>query len=266
MTKIIAEIGWNHMGDLELAKKMILASKESGADFVKFQTWSLTRLKEGPWDKDGRKEIYEKAELSFDDHIKIKNYCDSLDVQFFSSVFSIPDAEMLAQVQHNYVKIASFESRNILLLQACDDLFDTFFISTGTSTIDEIKKSLSHIHKSKVVLLHCVSSYPLLYENANLPQITRLKKISEVVGYSDHTGGVEGAKTALEYDIQFIEKHFTIDHNLPGRDNKFAVLPHELKELREYIDIRNQMSIDHGDVLLDCEADARKVMSGRFDG
>lgn len=266
MTKIIAEIGWNHMGNLDLAQKMILASKENGADFVKFQTWSLSRLVKGPWDKDGRKEIYEKAELSFDDHIKIKKYCDSLDIQFFSSVFSIPDAEMLAQVQSNHVKIASFESRNIPLLQTCDNLFDTIFISTGTSTIYEIKKSLSHMHKSKIVLLHCVSSYPLLYENANLPQITRLKKIADIVGYSDHTEGIAGAKVALEYDVQFIEKHFTTDHNLPGRDNKFAILPHELKELREYINIRNQMNIDHGDVVLDCESDARKVMPGRFNG
>ena len=76
MTKLIAEIGWNHMGDMKLAKEMILAAKESGADFAKFQTWSVRRLKRGSWDTDGRRQIYEKAELSFDKHIELKKYCD----------------------------------------------------------------------------------------------------------------------------------------------------------------------------------------------
>ena len=74
MTKIVSEIGWNHMGDLTLAKEMIHASKESGADIVKFQTWSVSRLKKGPWDKDGRTEIYKKAELSENDHQQLKAY------------------------------------------------------------------------------------------------------------------------------------------------------------------------------------------------
>ena len=89
MTKIIAEIGWNHMGDMALAKEMISKAKDNGADYVKFQTWSVDRLKPGPWDEDGRTEIYKEAELSKDDHISLKSFSESYGIPFLSSVFSI---------------------------------------------------------------------------------------------------------------------------------------------------------------------------------
>jgi sialic acid synthase SpsE len=264
MTKIISEIGWNHMGDMDLAKEMISASKENGADMVKFQTWSLERLKDGPWDTDGRREIYEKAELTKDKHIELYEYSNKLNIPFFSSVFSVEDARLLVYVEKDKVKIASFESRNKELLSFCDGLFDTIYISTGTSTIDEIKESLEYIKTSNVVLLHCVSSYPLEPQNTNLPKINALKEICDRVGYSDHTTGVEVSKAALEYDIEVIEKHFTLDHDLPGRDNKFAILPHELKELSDYIKLRKEVNVNHGNGYLECEEEAREVMTGRF--
>ncbi|HUV84432.1 MAG TPA: N-acetylneuraminate synthase family protein, partial [Methanosarcinales archaeon] len=80
--KIIAEIGWNHMGDMNLAKKMIDSAKECGADYAKFQTWSVKNLKLGPWDQDGRREIYEKAELTIDKHKELKSYCDNVGIKF----------------------------------------------------------------------------------------------------------------------------------------------------------------------------------------
>ena len=104
------------------------------------------------------------------------------------------------------------------------------------------------------------------YANANLPRINSLEKLCDRVGYSDHTFGVEGSKAALEYDVEVIEKHFTIDHDLPGRDNKFAILPHELKELSDYIRLREEMNVNHGNGYLECEEEAREVMTGRFDG
>ena len=265
-TKIISEIGWNHMGDMDLAKHMILESGLNGADMIKLQTWSVDRLKDGPWDTDGRREIYEKAELTKDKHFELLEYCDKISIPFFTSVFSIEDARLLAYVEVERVKIASFESRNKELLSFCDGLFDTIYISTGTSTVDEIKESLEYIKTSNVVLLHCVSSYPLEYANTNLPRINSLKKLCDRVGYSDHTSGVEGSKAALEYDIEVIEKHFTTDHDLPGRDNKFAILPHELKELSDYIKLREEMNVDHGDGYMDCEIESREVMTGRFSG
>ena len=266
MTKIISEIGWNHMGDMDLAKRMITESVNNGADMVKFQTWSVDRLKDGPWDEDGRLEIYKKAELTKDNHFELLEYCNDLNIPFFTSVFSVEDAELLSEVQTERVKIASFEARNPTLLTYCDSKFDTMYISTGTTTVDEIKESLNYIHNAEVVLLHCVSSYPLEYANANLPRINSLEKLCDRVGYSDHTFGVEGSKAALEYDVEVIEKHFTIDHDLPGRDNKFAILPHELKELSDYIRLREEMNVNHGNGYLECEEEAREVMTGRFDG
>ena len=245
---------------------MILKSKENGADFVKFQTWSVKRLKNGPWDEDGRLEIYKKAELSIDQHLELYEYSDKLCIPFFSSVFSVEDAELLSEVQTDRVKIASFESRNPTLLSYCDSRFDTVYISTGTSSVGEIEEHLDYLPTSNVVLLHCVSSYPLESKNTNLPRINSLKKLCDRVGYSDHTFGVEGSKAALEYDIEVIEKHFTLDHDLPGRDNKFAILPEELKELSDYIKRREEMNISHGDGYLECEQEARDIMTGRFDG
>ena len=133
MIKTIAEIGWNHCGDMELAKQMILAAKESGATYAKFQSWSVERLKPGAWDEDGRREIYEKAELTKERHVELINYCNKTGIKFLSSVFSIKDAELLLSLGVTEVKIPSFESRNHKLIQYCDDNFDTIFMSTGTS-------------------------------------------------------------------------------------------------------------------------------------
>jgi sialic acid synthase SpsE len=268
MTKIVSEIGWNHMGDITLAKEMISASKENGADFVKFQTWSVERLKNGPWDEDGRLEIYKKAELTKDQHVELYEYSNKVGIEFFSSAFSIEDAKLLSEVQNKYVKIASFDSDNIDLLKFCNDNFETMFISTGTKTVDEVKSSVSreNIPDAKIIVLHCISSYPLEPKNANLPRINSFKKIYDKVGYSDHTFGVETTKVALEYDIDIVEKHFTLDRDLPGRDNKFAILPHELKDLSDYIKLREESKTFHGDGYLECEQEAREVMTGRFDG
>ena len=274
MTKIISEIGWNHMGDISLAKEMIHASKENGADIVKFQTWSVSRLKPGPWDEDGRTEIYKKAELSENDHQQLKAYSEGLDIEFLSSVFSVHDAKLLFELSISSVKIASAESRNVELLSYCDDNFKTVYLSTGTSSVDEIEKHLKYLPTSNVILLHCISSYPLEPKNTNLPRINSLKRLRNKyrrvheggVGYSDHTFGVETAKISLEYGIDVIEKHFTLDNDLPGRDNKFAILPHQLKELSDYIKLREEATVYHGDGYLECEQESRDIMTGRFDG
>jgi len=264
VTKVISEIGWNHLGDIELAKEMISASFENGADFVKFQTWSVDRLKSGPWDNDGRSEIYKKAELKKEHHFELFEFSNKLGIEFFTSVFSIEDAALLKDIQTKNVKIASFESRNLDLLSYCNDNFSNIYLSTGTSSVGEIQNSLAFLNKADVTLLHCVSSYPLKPKNANLPRILSLKKICNKVGYSDHTEGISGAIISLEFEPTVIEKHFTINQNLAGRDNKFSILPDELKMLKNHIKIRSEMKIAHGDSYLDCEKEAREIMTGRF--
>jgi sialic acid synthase SpsE len=264
MTKLIAEIGWNHMGDMKLAKEMISTANESGADFAKFQTWSVDRLKSGVWDTDGRRKIYENAELDLDKHIELKEYCDKVGIGFMSSVFSIEDAKLLKQVVTDYVKIPSFESRNDELINYCSDCFEHIILSTGTSKASEITTSIGGI--ANITLLHCVSSYPCNLDIVNLPRIDKLRELSPSVGFSDHTKGVDVSILSLGYDLDFIEKHFTIDNDLPGRDNKFAILPDELKQLKNSIDIFARVNKNLGGDYQECELDSRENYTGRFNG
>ena len=156
------------------------------------------------------------------------------------------------------------ESRNIKLINYCVDNFDEILISTGTSTLDEISNSVKDIPKEKLTLLHCVSSYPCNFDVVNLPRILDLEELSDSVGYSDHTQGIEASVMSLSYNVKFIEKHFTIDNDLPGRDNKFAILPNELKRLKEYIDIHMKVNLDHGSDYQKCEEETREIYSGRW--
>ena len=269
MIEVIAEIGWNHMGDMNIAKNMIEAAKDSGATYAKFQTWSVNRLKNGEWDNDGRREIYTKAELSVDDHKTLIEHCNKVGIEFLSSVFSVPDARLLRDLGIDKVKIPSFECRNKELIQFCDDNFSVVFMSTGTSKWEEIKASVKLFTKATLVLMHCVSSYPADYKKANITKLAHLKTLYSPlvrvhVGYSDHIFGVESCKVAMGYGLSAIEKHFTVDRNLPGRDNKFAILPHEMKELTEYIKIFNEMHQFHGLDYQPCEEASRTHYTGRF--
>ncbi|MED5354432.1 MAG: N-acetylneuraminate synthase family protein [Bacteroidota bacterium] len=266
MIKVIAEIGWNHCGDIELAKKFIAAAKESGADYAKFQTWSTARLKNGDWDKDGRREIYEKAQLSREDHIELIECCNENNILFLSSVFSIPDAELLVELGCNIVKIPSFESRNKELITFCNNNFDTIIMSTGTSTFEEIKESVELINNADLYLMHCISVYPGEYFEANLPKMKELKSLCDKVGLSDHIEGVESSKIAIGEGAVILEKHFTIDKSLPGRDNMFAVLPEQLKDLTDYINNRNLMLKNLGLGYNEKENDSRLNYTGRFNG
>ena len=264
--KIIAEIGWNHMGDLSLAEEMICAAKESGADIVKFQYWNPDYLKPGSWDSDGRREIYQKAELSKEDHLKLKSFCENLNIEFLSSAFSVPDAELLVEIGCSAVKIPSFESRNKELIAYCNENFSTIIMSCGTSTFDEIEESVGLINKADLYLMHCVSVYPGEYNEANLPKMNELKKLCNKVGLSDHIEGVESSKIAIGEGAVILEKHFTIDNDLPGRDNKFAILPKQLKDLTDYIKNRSLMLENLGLGFNDKENNSRLNYTGRFNG
>jgi len=265
--ELIAEIGWNHMGDMDLAKEMIKAAHDSGADYAKFQTWSVNRLKPGEWDEDGRRQIYEKAELSKEDHQLLIDYCDEVGIKFMSSVFSIPDAQLLVDLGIKEVKIPSFESRNKELIDFCDEHFDRIFMSTGTSTLKEIRKSMQGVKEEKFTLMHCVSTYPCGYEHANIPKMFDLKYDFPYcdLGYSDHIEGIESAKIAIMFGARVIEKHFTTDKSLPGRDNKFAITPDEMLGLSKYISYINDM-LKERDEVQEAELGSRENYTGRFNG
>tara|TARA_Y100000590_G_scaffold470467_1_gene665410 strand:+ start:5407 stop:6207 length:801 start_codon:yes stop_codon:yes gene_type:complete len=264
MIKIIAEIGWNHMGDMDLAKEMINAAKEAGADYAKFQTWSVKNLKSGPWDHDGRLEIYQKAELTQEKHFYLKEACDQIGIDFLTSIFNINDADWLKDLDDTLIKVPSHEVYNIELVEKLDGLFDNILVSTGAASWEEIERIKSVVNNSHLILMHCVSAYPCHPKNINLERINDLKEISSKVGYSGHLPEIYDALASMDYGVSFIEKHFTIDKSLPGRDNEFAILPAELKIICDYRDRYLDMKIYHGKDSQSIESDIIENYRGRW--
>ena len=183
-----------------------------------------------------------------------------------SSVFSIEDAKLLKNVVTDYVKIPSFESRNKELIHYCLKHFKHLLISTGTSTFDEMRSVVVNIPQDRFTLLHCVSSYPCDLEIVNLPRIQDLKILSNSVGFSDHSQGIESSILSLGMGVSFIEKHFTIDNDLPGRDNKFAILPSPMRSLSYYVKVAGKVMNGKGPDFQECELDSRNNYTGRFNG
>lgn len=263
--ELIAEIGWNHMGNLNIAEKMIKEASLSGADYAKFQTWSVKNLRKGPWDLDGRRNIYEKAELSKEDYFKLVKICKKYKIKFLTSLFNQEDYELISKLNLKNIKIPSPENRNTKLLKFCSQKFDKIFLSTGAATINEITKSYKLIRNKNIYLMHCVSMYPCPDSMVNLTRIKKLKKISNKVklGLSDHSPDIFSAQLSLPFGVKIIEKHFTIDNNLPGRDNQFAILPKELKILKTSIIRYENMSRVRLNFSAQ-EKEIRKVYTGRW--
>ncbi len=263
--ELIAEIGWNHMGDMELAEKMINAAANSGAEYCKFQTWKVKNLKDGPWNTDGRLEIYNKAELSDEDHRKLVDLCKKNNVKFLTSLFNINDLEFVSKLSNEAIKVPSHEVYNLELIKICCETFKKVFISVGACKWDEFKNILNlDVDLKKIYFMHCVSSYPLSEENVNFPKLLEIKKTHHQIGYSGHLKGVEDAIAAISFGAMIVEKHFTIDNDLPGRDNKFALLPDEMKMISKYRDIFSKMSINRGLDIQECEMDIYKNYRGRW--
>ena len=262
--KLVAEIGWNHMGSLTLAEKMIKAASKSGANYAKFQTWQVKNLKPGPWDKDGRRQIYEKAELSKPDYKKLSQICKYYNIKFLTSLFNHEDFKLIKDLNLKEIKIPSPENRNKNLLKFCSKNFKNIYLSTGAASIAEIKKSFKLLKNNKVNLMHCVSAYPCDPNLVNLNRINLLKNITTDVGLSDHSEGILSATLSLSMGVTLVEKHFTTNNNLPGRDNKFAILPKAMKELSQNIKKFYSMSDSKKLGFIKQEKEVRKVYSGRW--
>lgn len=261
---IIAEIGWNHMGDMELAKEMIDSAVESGADICKFQTWSEKKLGKGSWDNDDRREIYKKAELTKEKHYILKDYCKNKKTKFLSSVFDDDGINIMHEINPELVKIASQEVANLDLIKKCLAKFNKVILSTGASKWNEVLKLKSLNNSDKFIIMHCVSSYPCNPVNVNMPKLQKLKEHFKHVGYSGHFAGIDDALMALSQGAEVIEKHFTTNKDLPGRDNKFALSPNELKRLCDFRDNLLKMQQDKGLDFQKCEEDVVLNYRGRW--
>ena len=252
------------MGNMKLAKKMILEAKRNGADLVKTQIFDVKHLKYGPWFNDGRVDIYKKAQLNEKKYLELLNFSKKNKINFFASVMNIDGAKFILKFQKNLIKIPSMEIANHELLKFCEKKFKKIIVSTGTATLGEIKILKKIIPGNKLIVLHCTSSYPCNSKDLNLPKINILKKYFKNVGFSDHSLGINAGKIAATYNISYIEKHFTINNNLPGRDNKFAILPKELKELKDFYSFYEEANKFRGLNYLKSEREARKLYRGRW--
>ena len=259
---IIAEAGVNHNGDIELAKKLIDAAKEAGVDCVKFQTWvtediidvsapkAYYQLKNDGEDS-SQFEMLKRLELSFDEFLELKQYAEKVQIQFLSTPDEKRSLDFLAdEMKLPIIKIGSGEMNNFLFLRQVANKKIPVILSTGMSTLSDVEKAYDILINNgcpKISLLHCTSEYPAPFDSVNLKAIKTLEqKFNTVIGYSDHTEGIEVSIAAVALGARIIEKHFTIDKNLPGPDHKASIDVLELKAMVK--SIRNiEKSIGDGE-------------------
>lgn len=243
---IIAEIGANHNGDMKLAKEMIDSAVSCGVDAVKFQSWSPKSLiAKEEYDRNQKyddspkkhfgslKEMVEKYYLREEQHYELKEYCESKNVDFCSTPFSIEEVELLDKCDVPFYKVASMDINNVQLLNYLADRGKPVILSTGMATIGEIDHALELLYKKgckDLSLLHCISIYPPAYEDIHLNNITTLQKTFGIpIGFSDHSIGFSIPLASVTLGACIIEKHFTTDKDLPGWDHMISADPYEMK-------------------------------------
>ncbi|NDV26704.1 N-acetylneuraminate synthase family protein [Desulfovibrio sp. JC010] len=245
---LIAEIGINHGGDYALALETIDAAVGAGADAVKFQSFKADEFmsdkdllysyeENGVVVRESMYDMFKRLELPVEWHMDLKNYAESKGVDFLSSAADKASANLLVEMGVSAIKLASEDLINYPLLKHIATLGQPVILSTGMAEEWEIEKALDELAAVDVMLLHCVSLYPTPLNQGNLLRIKSLKKkFGKVVGYSDHTMGIEAAELAVALGAVCVEKHFTLDRTLPGPDHSFSCTPDELKELRVRLD------------------------------
>lgn len=244
---IIAEIGANHNGDIHLAKKMIDVAVNSGVDAVKFQSWTPDSLiakeeyerNQSYDDGDGGKkhfgslkEMVSRYYLKKEEHFELKQYCDEKGIDFCSTPFSKDEVDLLEELKVPFYKIASMDINNDELLSYIAKFGKPMILSTGMATLAEIENAVRIIEKKKntnIIILHCISIYPPDYKDIHLNNITMLQKAFPYpIGFSDHSVGISIPLASVSLGACLIEKHFTLDKDMPGWDHAVSANPNEL--------------------------------------
>ena len=247
---VIAEIGVNHEGSMNLAKELIDMASEGGANAAKFQTYKAAKLaaKESPpyWDITEEKTksqylLFKKFDnFEPEDYLELKKYCDYRKIDFLSTPFDNDAVDLLAPLQP-FFKIASADITNLPLLRKIAAKNKPVVLSTGASTIWEIEYAVQQLrlnNVSDIALLHCVLNYPTDYKNAGLIMIPKLKRLFPdlIIGYSDHTHPETDMLTltsAVTLGACIIEKHFTHDKTIPGNDHYHSM---DMKDLKKFLE------------------------------
>ena len=245
---IIAEAGVNHNGDSKIARKMIDAAINAGADAVKFQTFKPEEViskfafkadyQKKTTDKDESPlEMAKKLELGIDEHKSLVSYCRKKRIIFLSSPFDLWSVDLLNSLGLKILKIPSGEITNLPYLRKIGSLHKKIILSTGMSYLKEVKQAvnalvLSGTPKKDITILHCTTEYPSPFADINLlAMVTMRDNLGIKVGYSDHSLGVEIPIAAVALGATIIEKHFTLDRNMKGPDHAISLEPHELKAM-----------------------------------
>ncbi|MEG1563696.1 MAG: N-acetylneuraminate synthase [Bacteroides sp.] len=247
---VIAEAGVNHNGDVEMAKQLIDVAAEAGVDYVKFQTFHAEKLvshwaekadyqKKNTGDSsESQLDMLRKLELSPDDHRVLMEHCRKRNVKFLSTAFDAESVEFLASLHLDYFKVPSGEITNFPFLRQIAQKGTPVLLSTGMSTLKEITQAIEVLTRfglkdDKITLLHCNTDYPTAMADVNLSAMPMMSLTAGMLpfGYSDHTLGIEVPIAAVALGATVIEKHFTLDHNLPGPDHRASLEPDELKAM-----------------------------------
>ena len=249
-TTIIAEAGVNHNGDLNEAKKLIIAAKDVGADFVKFQSFKADKLVskkalKSPYQikntskKESLYEMLKSLTLSFSDLSILKEFADKKGIKLISTPFDTKSADELEKLKVKIIKISSGDITNLPLISYVAKKKIPMIISTGRSNIKEVKEAVEAVEKMNfqdISLLHCVSYYPANFDDLNLRAIHTLKKkFNYTVGFSDHSKGIEASIAAVSLGAEIIEKHITMNCKQEGPDHSASLEPHEFKKMVESI-------------------------------
>lgn len=246
---IIAEAGVNHNGDLANAFKLVDAAIDSGADYVKFQTFKADKLvsksaKKADYQiqnmdnsEGSQLDMLKKLELSHADHERLIAYCDERKIKFFSTAFDLESLQYLKNIGLDLVKIPSGEITNLPYLRKAAQLFNRVILSTGMSTLEDIRSAVDILKKegiddNQITILHCNTEYPTPMRDVNLKAMLHIKKaFNTEIGYSDHTLGIEVPIAAVALGARIIEKHFTLDRTMEGPDHAASLEPEELKAM-----------------------------------
>ena len=251
-TFIIAEAGVNHNGSVDIAKRLIDAALEAGADAVKFQTFRAEKMvnpyveladyqKKNLRDSKTQLKMLKRLELPFGVFANLKEYCDRKGITFLSTPFDIESARFLKKLGLEIFKVPSGEITNYLLLKEIGSYKKKVILSTGMADLGEIEDAIevlidSGTRKDDITILHCNTEYPTPYGDVNLRAMLTVKDAFKTnIGYSDHTRGIEVSVAAVALGAKVIEKHFTIDKNLPGPDHKASLEPDEFRAMVQAI-------------------------------
>jgi N,N'-diacetyllegionaminate synthase len=253
-TIIIAEAGVNHNGSIELAKKLVDAAAEAGADYVKFQTFKANKIaskqaqkaayqKQSTDVSESQLEMLKRLELDENAHLELIAYCKEKSIAFLSTAFDFESIELLQKLGITIGKIPSGEITNLPFLRKMAKAFPEIILSTGMSNMEEVKATIDALFqagtkKENLTILHCNTEYPTPFQDVNLKaMLTIEKELNVQIGYSDHTLGIEVPIAAVAMGAKVIEKHFTLDRNMEGPDHKASLEPSELKTM--IVSIRN---------------------------